>query len=102
MTHQLANVVMVKKANGRWQMCTNYTNLNKACPKDPYPLPSIDRLVDGVLGFVLLSFMDAYLGYNQIRMHPQDEEKTTQGGRTLQGVRVGVQHIKESPTEAEP
>ncbi|RDX76978.1 hypothetical protein CR513_42973, partial [Mucuna pruriens] len=41
-------------------MCTNYTNLNKACPKDPYPLPSIDRLVDGVSGFALLSFMDAY------------------------------------------
>ncbi|RDX99702.1 hypothetical protein CR513_17219, partial [Mucuna pruriens] len=56
----LANVVMVKKANGRWRMCTDYTDLNKACPKDPYPLPSIDRLVDGVSGQALLSFMDAY------------------------------------------
>ncbi|RDY11327.1 hypothetical protein CR513_04038, partial [Mucuna pruriens] len=55
----------------------DYTNLNKACPKDSYPLPSIDRLVDNVTGFSLLSFMDAYSGYNQIRMHPQDEEKTT-------------------------
>ncbi|RDX77340.1 hypothetical protein CR513_42558, partial [Mucuna pruriens] len=72
----LANVVMVKKANGRWRMCTDYTDLNKACPKDPYPLPSIDRLVDGVSGQALLSFMDAYSGYNQIRMHPDDEEKT--------------------------
>ncbi|RDX68785.1 Retrovirus-related Pol polyprotein from transposon 17.6, partial [Mucuna pruriens] len=72
----LANVVMVKKPNGRWRMCTDYTDLNKACPKDPYPLPSIDRLVDGVSGYALLSFMDAYFGYNQIRMHPQDEEKT--------------------------
>ncbi|RDX86016.1 hypothetical protein CR513_32692, partial [Mucuna pruriens] len=63
----LANVVMVKKAN----------DLNKACPKDPYPLPSIDRLVDGVSGYALLSFMDAYSGYNQIRMHPSDEENTT-------------------------
>ncbi|RDX73894.1 Retrovirus-related Pol polyprotein, partial [Mucuna pruriens] len=72
----LANVVMVKKPNGRWRMCTDYTDLNKACPKDPYPLPSIDRLVDGVSGYALLSFMDAYSGYNQIRMHPQDEEKT--------------------------
>ncbi|RDX88229.1 hypothetical protein CR513_30207, partial [Mucuna pruriens] len=72
----LANVVMVRKANGRWRMCTDYTDLNKACPKDPYPLPSIDRLVDGVSGQALLSFMDAYSGYNQIRMHPDDEEKT--------------------------
>ncbi|RDX82709.1 hypothetical protein CR513_36465, partial [Mucuna pruriens] len=67
---------MVKKANGKWRMCTDYTDLNKACPKDPYPLPSIDRLVDGASGFVLLSFMDAYSGYNQIKMHPQDETKT--------------------------
>ncbi|RDY09020.1 Retrovirus-related Pol polyprotein, partial [Mucuna pruriens] len=72
----LANVVMVKKANGRWRMCTDYTDLNKACPKDPYPLPSIDRLVDGVSGHALLSFMDAYSGYNQIWMHLADEEKT--------------------------
>ncbi|RDX91658.1 hypothetical protein CR513_26331, partial [Mucuna pruriens] len=71
----LANVVLVKKASGRWRMCTDYTDLNRACPKDPYPLPSIDRLVDGVSGFALLSFMDAYSGYNQIRMHPQDVEK---------------------------
>ncbi|RDX68883.1 Retrovirus-related Pol polyprotein from transposon 17.6, partial [Mucuna pruriens] len=54
----LANVVMMKKASGKWQMCTDYTNLNKACPKDPYPLPNIDRLVDGASGFALLSFMD--------------------------------------------
>ncbi|RDX82662.1 hypothetical protein CR513_36514, partial [Mucuna pruriens] len=62
----LANVVMVKKSNGWWRMCTDYTDLNKACPKDPYPLPSIDRLVDGVSGYTLLNFMDAY----------SDEEKT--------------------------
>ncbi|RDY13737.1 hypothetical protein CR513_01293, partial [Mucuna pruriens] len=69
----LANVVMVKKPNGKWRMCIDYTDLNKACPKDSYPLPSIDRLVDNVAGFTFLSFMDAYSGYNQIRMHPQDE-----------------------------
>ncbi|RDX79754.1 hypothetical protein CR513_39796, partial [Mucuna pruriens] len=62
----LANVVMVKKASGKWRMYIDYTDLNKACPKDPYPLPSIDRLVDGVSGFALLSFMDANSGYNQI------------------------------------
>ncbi|RDY02343.1 hypothetical protein CR513_14206, partial [Mucuna pruriens] len=72
----LANVVMVRKANGKWRMCTDYTNLNKVCPKDPYPLPNIDRLVDNVCGFEFLSFMDAYSGYNQIKMHPDDEEKT--------------------------
>ncbi|RDX77709.1 Retrovirus-related Pol polyprotein from transposon 17.6, partial [Mucuna pruriens] len=67
---------MVKKASGKWWMRTNYTDLNKACPKDPYLLPSIDWLVDGVLGFALLSFMDSYLDNNQIQMHPQNEEKT--------------------------
>ncbi|RDX88927.1 Retrovirus-related Pol polyprotein from transposon 17.6, partial [Mucuna pruriens] len=72
----LANVVMVRKANGKWRMCTDYTDLNKVCPKDPYPLPNIDRLVDNVFGFEFLSFMDAYSGYNQIKMHPDDEEKT--------------------------
>nr|KYP73872.1 Transposon Ty3-I Gag-Pol polyprotein [Cajanus cajan] len=56
-------------------MCTNYTSLNKACPKDAYPLPNIDRLVDGAAGHMILSFLDAYSGYNQIRMHPQDEDK---------------------------
>ncbi|RDX84949.1 Retrovirus-related Pol polyprotein from transposon 17.6, partial [Mucuna pruriens] len=70
----LANVVMVRKANGRWRMCTNYTDFNKVCPKDPYPLPNIDRLVDNVSGYEFLSFMDAYSGYNHIRMHPEDEE----------------------------
>ncbi|RDX80914.1 hypothetical protein CR513_38470, partial [Mucuna pruriens] len=67
---------MVRKANGKWRMCIDYTDLNKACPKDPYPLPGIDRLVDSVAGFTFLSFMDAYSGYNQIRMYPKDEEKT--------------------------
>nr|KYP60498.1 Transposon Ty3-G Gag-Pol polyprotein [Cajanus cajan] len=75
-TTWLANVVMVRKLNGKWRMCTDYTNLNKACPKDAYPLPNIDRLVDGASGHKFLSFLDAYSGYNQIRMHPQDEEKT--------------------------
>nr|KYP70636.1 Transposon Ty3-G Gag-Pol polyprotein [Cajanus cajan] len=72
----LANVVMVRKSNGKWRMCTDFTDLNKACPKDSYPLPNIDYLVDGASGYELLSFMDAYSGYNQIRMHPTDEDKT--------------------------
>ncbi|XP_020230413.1 uncharacterized protein LOC109811165 [Cajanus cajan] len=73
----LANVVMVKKSNGKWRMCVDFTDLNKVCPKDSYPLPNIDCLVDGALGYKLLSFLDAYSGYNQIRMHPCDEEKTS-------------------------
>ena len=68
---------MVKKANGKWQMCVDFLNLNKACPKDGFPLPNIERLVDSSSGQGLLSFMDAYLGYNQIRMAPEDEEKTS-------------------------
>ncbi|XP_015955674.1 uncharacterized protein LOC107480066 [Arachis duranensis] len=75
-TTWLANVVMVKKSNGKWRMCVDFTDLNKACPKDAYPLPCIDNLVDNSCGFGSLSFMDAYSGYNQILMHPSDQEKT--------------------------
>jgi len=71
----LANVVLVKKANGKWRMCVDFTDLNKACPKDSYPLPSIDALVDSVFGCRLLSFLNAFSGYNQIMMHPRDECK---------------------------
>ena len=60
----LANVVMVKKANGKWRMCVDFTDLNKACPKNNYPLPRIDTLVDSTARHQLLSFMDAFLGYN--------------------------------------
>ena len=73
----LANVVMVTKPNGNWRMCVDYRNLNSACPKDSYPLPNIDRLVDGATDHKILSFLDAYPGYNQISMHPKDKEKTT-------------------------
>ena len=54
----LANIVMVRKANGKERMCTDYNNLNKACLKDMYPLPNIDKLMDGASGFQLLSFLD--------------------------------------------
>jgi hypothetical protein len=60
----LANVVLVKKSNGKWRMCVDFTNLNKACPKDSFPLPRIDLLVDSTSGHELLSFMDAFSGYN--------------------------------------
>ncbi|KAI5343608.1 hypothetical protein L3X38_011484 [Prunus dulcis] len=73
----LANSVLVKKSNGAWQMCQDYTNMNKACTKDSYTLPRIDQLVDATAGHELLSFMDVYSGYNQIFMNPADREHTT-------------------------
>ena len=68
----LANVVMVKKANGKWRMCIDFTDLNKACSKDSYPLPCIDLLVESTAEHQLLSFMDAFFGYNQIKLDETD------------------------------
>ncbi|GKV11132.1 hypothetical protein SLEP1_g22414 [Rubroshorea leprosula] len=72
----VANPVLVKKANGKWRMCIDYTNLNNACPKDYYPMPSIDKLVEAASGNERLSLLDAYSGYHQVPMAPEDEEKT--------------------------
>jgi hypothetical protein len=60
----LANVVLVKKTTGKWRMCVDLTDLNKACPKDSFPLPRIDLLVDSTSGHEILTFMDAFSGYN--------------------------------------
>ena len=60
----LANVVLVKKANGKWKMCVDFTDLNKACTKDNFPLPRIDQMVDSTAGHKFLTFVDAFLGYN--------------------------------------
>ena len=73
----LANGVMVKKANKKWRMCIDFTDLNSTCPKDSFPLPRIDQLVDLTAGHKLLTFMDAFFGYNQIQMAEEDQEKTT-------------------------
>ena len=70
-----SNVVMVKKVNEKWRMGVNFTELNKACPKDNFPLPSIDRLVDASTGHHVLSIMDAFSGYNQIMMDSTDQKK---------------------------
>jgi hypothetical protein len=64
-TTWLANVVLVKKSNGKWRMCVDITDLNKACPKDSYPLSRIDLLVNSTSGHELLSFMDAFSAYNK-------------------------------------
>jgi hypothetical protein len=68
----LANHVLVKKKNGKWRMCVDYTSLNKACPKVPFPLPRIDQIVDSTTGCELLCFLDAYSGYHQIKMKESD------------------------------
>ena len=73
----LANRVMVKKENGKWRMCVDYTDLNKAYPKDSYPLPQIDLLVDSMALHQLLSFMDAFSDYNQIKLEESNQEKTS-------------------------
>ena len=73
----LANVVLVEKENGKWRLCIDFTNVNRACPKDSFPLLQIDLIVDATTGHELLSFMDALLGYNQIRMDPNNQEKTS-------------------------
>jgi hypothetical protein len=72
----IANPVVVPKANGSGRLCVDFTSLNKACPKDPYPLPRIDQIVDSTAGCDLLCFLDAFSGYHQIKMAREDEEKT--------------------------
>ena len=68
----LANVVLVKKENGKWRLCIDFTDINRACPKDSFPLPRIDLIVDATTGHELLSFMDAFFGYNHISMDLDD------------------------------
>ena len=73
----LAKVVLVKKSNGKWRLCINFTDIKRACPKDSFPLPRINLIVDATTGHELLSIMDAFSGYNQISMDPNDQEKTS-------------------------
>jgi dsDNA-binding SOS-regulon protein len=68
---------MIKKSNGKWRLCVDFTDLNKTCPKDSFPLPRIDQLVDSTTRHKLLTFMDVFLGYNQIMMNEDDQEKTS-------------------------
>ena len=72
----LANTVMVKKKTGKWRVCVDFTDLNKACPKDPFPMSKIDQLVDATVGHPRMSFLDAFQGYHQIPLALDDQEKT--------------------------
>ena len=72
----LANVVVVPKKGGKWRVCVDYTNLDDAGPKDSFPLPRIDQIVDASARDGMLSFLDAFSGYHQIPMYPPDTEKT--------------------------
>ena len=73
----LANTVVMKKKNGKWWVCVDFTDLNKTCPKDPFPMPWIDQLVDATVGHPRMSFLDAFQGYHQIPLAMDDQEKTT-------------------------
>ena len=72
----LANTVVVKKKNGKWRVGVDFTDLNKACPKDNFPMPRIDRLVDATTVHPRMSFLDAFQGYHQIPLALDDQEKT--------------------------
>ena len=73
----LTNVVVVSKKGGKWRVCVDYTDLNEACPKDSFPLPRIDQIVDTSTGQGMFPFLDAFSGYHKIPMHPPDAKKTT-------------------------
>ena len=78
----ISNPVLVEKKKDEpavvkvWRMCIDFTNLNKACPKDPFPLPRIDQVIDSTAGCELLSFIDAYSGFHQIPLNSKDQIKT--------------------------
>jgi hypothetical protein len=72
----VANVVMVPKKNGNMCMCIDFTELNKACPKDPYPLPRIDIIIDQATGCEMLSLLDCFSRNHQVWMRREDEAKT--------------------------
>ena len=68
--------MVVKKKSGKWRVCVDFTDLNKACPNDPFPMPKIDQLVDATIGHPRMSFLDAFQGYHQIPLALDDQEKT--------------------------
>jgi hypothetical protein len=73
----LANVFMVQKKSGNWRMCVDFTSLNKACPKDNFPLPRIDKIVDSAASCEVMSLLDCFSGYHQIYMKEEDKASTS-------------------------
>jgi hypothetical protein len=73
----LANVVMVKKKNGKWQMCTDFTYLNKCCLKDDFPLARIHQIIDSTVASQSMALLDYFSGYHQIWLRAEDKEKTS-------------------------
>ena len=73
----VVNIVPVRKANGKVRLCVDYRDLNQACPKDDFPLPNIDLIVDHTANQALKSFVDGFVGYNQIKMHPDHQDQTS-------------------------
>jgi hypothetical protein len=73
----LANVVLVRKKNSKWRMCTDFTDLNKCCPKDDFSLSRIDKVVDSVTGCKIMALLDCFSGYHQIWLCKEDEKKTS-------------------------
>jgi hypothetical protein len=73
----LANVVMVQKKSGKWHMCIDFTSLNKACPKDNFPLPRIDKIVDSAAGCKVMSLLNCFSSYHQIYMKEEDKASTS-------------------------
>ena len=71
----LANTMVVKKKNGKWQVCVDFTDLNNACPKDLFLMPKIDQLVDATVGHPWMSFLNAFQGYHQVPLALGDQEK---------------------------
>ena len=72
----LANTVVVKKIIGKWRVCVDFIDLNKACPKDPFPLPRIDQLVDATVGHPRISFLNVFQGYHQIPLALDNQKKS--------------------------
>ena len=73
---RLANTLVVKKKNGKWRVCVDFIDLNRARPKDPFPMLKIDQLVDATYRHPRMSFLDAFQGYHQIALATEDQEKT--------------------------
>ena len=72
----VSEYVVVKKKNSKWRVCVDFTDLNRACPKDLVPMPKIDQLIDATYGHPRMSFLDAFQGYHQIALAADDQEKT--------------------------